>query len=155
MGNPAIFRVIDGRLDPWEPRAHPEPWERKLTRRERRRLARSGGRRRAVSVPASVMHPADRLRDVYHHVRWASPMTMTVEYVPLKSHVFRVDVTHRCPFRGHGRSCSERCWTRLEHVEPVESIVYCEGDVVPYQREVEVVLMQRAREVVANARRYW
>lgn len=156
-----IFRAIDGRLEPWEPRACPEPWVQMLTRRERRWYARHGhrGRRGAARLAAPAQRSADpmpefcAIRRERHGIPFAGfAILEPYEEVVLRGHVYAMPVAYPCPYGARGPECSERCWRDRMHTERVEAIVYCE-DPERYEAEIERVLQREVSKVLERERR--
>ncbi len=137
---PIILRGVDGRVEPFEPRAHPIPWSRKLAPRERRRWARlttyGRGRRGARAVPRVAWLPADRLRSKLLHRANGGAVKV------LRSHEFAYGVrVAPCPHGVRSASCSDGCLAD----RALRAILYCE-DPAPYEREVGRILRVAAEE---------
>lgn len=155
---PLIFRDIDGRLEPWEPRAHPEPWTEHRTRRERRWWARhkKRGRRSAVRSTARIERPADRLKDAYpiwdpQPFYGAFDPDAVYDSVVTRSLLRRKDYecavkATPCPYFCRGPSCGMTCMMYRRHVQRVTITVYS-ADHGRLEREVARVLREEAGRV--------
>jgi hypothetical protein len=134
-----VYRALDGRVEPWDPRAHPAPWSRRLTPRERRRRARTGlrGRRGARRVDLHERVSADELQKVY-----------LLRGPPPPPRVFRGERILDAPtmLRRHefilfmrgddGCTCSWSCVRDGWHVEEYRLTLYCEGDPTDHEAAV-------------------
>lgn len=160
---PLILRAVDGRLESFEPRAHPMPWMREVKPHERRRRARTGtrGRRGAKRCDASEWSYPDPLPDAWFAMKrhevdgldsGRGPSVMTAEKIVMQRRKYGADVTARCPYQARGASCGERCFRMGEHKWTVTAHVYAEDHLL-YEQQIEALVAAEARKLRARIMR--